>query len=54
MIEALKWINKNAQFFGGDNNRVTLFGYSSAATAIGTLGILPQSRGKKLKKLRRN
>lgn len=45
MTLALRWIRQNVANFGGDPERVTLFGYSSAATSIATLGLSPHSRG---------
>ena len=45
MAEALKWIKLNAKAFGGDSERITLFGYSAGSTAVTTLGVSPQTRG---------
>lgn len=41
VILALKWIHRNIKYFGGDENRVTLFGQSSGAAMVSALAISP-------------
>ena len=48
MIMALKWVQKNIHFFGGDPQNVTLFGESAGGAAVHTLSISPAARGKQL------
>jgi len=43
---ALRWIQDNIRYFGGDPNRVTLVGQSSGGTSIFALLSSPQSQGK--------
>lgn len=45
LIQALKWVHQNVENFGGDKNRVTLFGESAGAFNIGSLLISPKASG---------
>ena len=44
-IEALKWIKKNIEQFGGDPENVTIFGQSAGAGSVRTLCESPLARG---------
>jgi para-nitrobenzyl esterase len=44
-IEALKWINKHIEQFGGDSSNITLFGESAGAANIGNLILSPPADG---------
>ena len=44
-IQALKWVNKNIEFFGGDKNNVTIFGESAGATCVTCLPLIKGSKG---------
>ena len=44
-IEALRWINKNGQAFGGDNNNVTIFGESAGGGSVSILPLVKEAKG---------
>ena len=45
IVAALEWIQDNVEKFGGDPDRVTLFGQSAGGGAIMSVMLMPQSRG---------
>jgi para-nitrobenzyl esterase len=44
-IAALKWVHDNIEFFGGDPERVTIFGESAGAMSVATLLAMPEAKG---------
>jgi para-nitrobenzyl esterase len=45
MIEALEWVQKNVSAFGGDPEKVTIFGESAGAIAVSMLCASPLAKG---------
>lgn len=43
---ALKWVNAHIASFGGDPNKVTIFGQSAGAASVIYQVLSPQSNGK--------
>lgn len=44
-IAALKWCRRNIQNFGGDPDKITIFGHSSGSAAAAALSCTPLTRG---------
>ena len=44
-VAALEWVRDNIATFGGDPNRVTIFGESAGAGTVMSLMVVPQSEG---------
>jgi para-nitrobenzyl esterase len=45
LIAALEWIQENISAFGGDPNRVMIFGYSGGGWKVSTLLAIPRAQG---------
>lgn len=44
-VEALRWVQRNVESFGGDPNRVLIFGESAGGGSILCLMVCPQAKG---------
>ena len=53
-VLALKWVQKNIQFFGGDPNQVTIFGQGSGGASVGLHALSKASNGKVFNHLIKN
>jgi len=45
IIQALKWVNKNIELFGGNPNNITIFGESAGGHNVLSLMVAPQAKG---------
>ncbi len=44
-IQALSWLKENAKAFGGDPERITIFGESAGGGSVSALTLAPQAKG---------
>src|SRR5262249_8777496 len=45
IVHALQWVRNNIAQFGGDPNKVTVFGQSGGGRKVGTLLAMPSAKG---------
>ncbi|XP_046474692.1 carboxylic ester hydrolase-like isoform X1 [Neodiprion pinetum] len=45
IVEALRWTQRNIKYFGGDPNKVTIFGGSSGSVSVHLLTVSPLTKG---------
>lgn len=44
-VQMLKWVKENVKYYGGDPNRVTIFGNSGGGISVGYLMVSPMAKG---------
>lgn len=44
-VMALKWVNKNIKYFGGDPSSITIFGESAGSASVELHTLSPMSKG---------
>ncbi|XP_075044269.1 para-nitrobenzyl esterase-like isoform X2 [Mixophyes fleayi] len=44
-VAALKWVQENIRYFGGDPNKVTIYGQSSGGTSVWAMMVSPLAKG---------
>lgn len=44
-IQALKWVNDNASYFGGDKNNITIAGESAGSSSVSAICVSPLAKG---------
>ncbi|GFT23927.1 acetylcholinesterase, partial [Nephila pilipes] len=45
ILEGLRWVNRNIEYFGGDVRKITLAGESVGAMSVGFMSISPLAKG---------
>lgn len=45
-VQALEWVQRHIESFGGDKDRVTIFGESAGAASVSFLAVSPLAKGK--------
>jgi acetylcholinesterase len=44
-VQALEWVQRHIESFGGDKDRVTIFGESAGAASVSFLAVSPLAKG---------
>jgi len=45
LVLGLKWVQENIKYFGGDPNKVVIFGESAGGGAVSLLTLAPMAKG---------